>query len=148
MFKWLQSLFAQCFSLDITSRVLDNFLYEGTSYLFRTALSILKLLQPTIMKLPIEECFALLTGSIRMESIWKETVTMDSLFGMIQKIKFTEKQQQIIQDLVDNAFFYEDKEEISTSKYRMKDLLFVEKDKRKTVTLSKDEVRKALSTVF
>ena len=30
----------------------------------------------------------------------------------------------------------------------MKDLLFVEKDKRKTVTLSKDEVRKALSTVF
>ena len=100
------------------------------------------------MKLPIEECFALLTGSIRMESIWKETVTMDSLFGMIQKIKFTEKQQQIIQDLVDNAFFYEDKEEISTSKYRMKDLLFVEKDKRKTVTLSKDEVRKALSTVF
>lgn len=148
MFKWLQSLFAQCFSLDITSRVLDNFLYEGTSYLFRTALSILKLLQPTIMKLPIEECFALLTGSIRMESIWKETVTMDSLFGMIQKIKFSEKQQQIIQDLVDNAFFYEDKEEISTSKYRMKDLLFVEKDKRKTVTLSKDEVRKALSTVF
>ena len=144
----MQSLFAQCFSLDITSRVLDNFLYEGTSYLFRTALSILKLLQPTIMKLPIEECFALLTGSIRMESIWKETVTMDSLFGMIQKIKFTEKQQQIIQDLVDNAFFYEDKEEISTSKYRMKDLLFVEKDKRKTVTLSKDEVRKALSTVF
>ena len=148
MFKWLQSLFAQCFSLDITSRVLDNFLYEGTSYLFRTALSILKLLQPTIMKLPIEECFALLTGSIRMESIWKETVTMDSLFGMIQKIKFSEKQQQIIQDLVDNAFFYEDKEEISTSKYRMKDLLFVEKDKRKTVILSKDEVRKALSTVF
>ena len=148
MFKWLQSLFAQCFSLDITSRVLDNFLYEGTSYLFRTALSILKLLQPTIMKLPIEECFALLTGSIRMESIWKETVTMDSLFGMIQKIKFSEKQQQIIQDLVDNAFFYEDKEEISTSKYRMKDLLFVEKDKRKTVTLSKDEVRTALSTVF
>ena len=144
----MQSLFAQCFSLDITSRVLDNFLYEGTSYLFRTALSILKLLQPTIMKLPIEECFALLTGSIRMESIWKETVTMDSLFGMIQKIKFSEKQQQIIQDLVDNAFFYEDKEEISTSKYRMKDLLFVEKDKRKTVTLSKDEVRKALSTVF
>ena len=117
MFKWLLSLFAQCFSLDITSRVLDNFLYEGTSYLFRTALSILKLLQPTIMKLPIEECFALLTGSIRMESIWKETVTMDSLFGMIQKIKFTEKQQQIIQDLVDNAFFYEDKEEISTSKF-------------------------------
>ena len=52
-----------------------------------------------------------------MESIWKETVTMDSLFGMIQKIKFTEKQQQIIQDLVDNAFFYEDKEEISTSKF-------------------------------
>ena len=144
----MQSLFAQCFSLDITSRVLDNFLYEGTSYLFRTALSILKLLQPTIMKLPIEECFALLPGSIRMESIWKETVTMDSLFGMIQKIKFSEKQQQIIQDLVDNAFFYEDKEEISTSKYRMKDLLFVEKDKRKTVTLSKDEVRKALSTVF
>lgn len=119
LFKWLQSLFAQCFPIDITSRVLDNFLFEGTSYLFRTAFSILKLLQPSIMKLPIEECFALLTGSIKMESIWKETITMDVLFSTIQKIKFNEKQQQMIQELVDNAFFYEDKEETQASWFYM-----------------------------
>lgn len=25
LFKWLQSLFAQCFTIDITSRIWDNF---------------------------------------------------------------------------------------------------------------------------
>lgn len=117
LFKWLQSLFAQCFSIDITSQVLDHFLYEGTSFLFRTAFSILKLLQPSIMKMPVEECFALLTGSVRMENVWKETITIDSLMNTIQKIRFNEKQQQMIQELVDNAFFYEDKEEAVESEY-------------------------------
>ena len=114
LFKWMQCLFAQCFSIDITSRVLDSFLYEGTSYLFRTAFSVLKLLHPSIMKIPIEECFALLTGSIKMERIWKEAVTMESLFSTIQKIRFTDKQQKTIQELVHNAFFYEDKESASS----------------------------------
>lgn len=39
---------------------------------------------------------------------------MESLFAMIAKIRFTEKQQQMIVDLVGNVFFYEDGESISS----------------------------------
>ena len=81
---------------------------EGTSFLFRAALAILKLLQPSIMKLPVEDCFALLTGSVRMESVWREEVSSENLFATIQKIKFSEKQQELISSLVENAFFYEE----------------------------------------
>ena len=81
---------------------------EGTSFLFRAALAILKLLQPSIMKLPVEDCFALLTGSVRMESVWREEVSSENLFATIQKIKFSEKQQGLISSLVENAFFYEE----------------------------------------
>ena len=82
-----------------------------------------------------------------MEHVWKEYITMDALFATIQKIKFNEKQQNMIQDLVDNAFFYEDKEN-PTSSSNTTHLLCIEKNKKKSVQLSKDEVRRALSTVF
>ena len=81
---------------------------EGTSFLFRAALAILKLLQPSLLKLPVEDCFALLTGSVRMEGVWREEVSSENLFATIQKIKFSEKQQELISSLVENAFFYEE----------------------------------------
>lgn len=115
LFKWLQSLFAQCFTIDITSRIWDNFFLEGTPFLFRTALAVLKLLQPVIMRIPMEECLTLLTGSVRMENVWKERITMESLFSTIQKIRFTEKQQKLIVDLVSNAFFYNENEGVVES---------------------------------
>ena len=113
--KWLQSLFAQCFTIDITSRIWDNFFLEGTPFLFRTALAVLKLLQPVIMRIPMEECLTLLTGSVKMENVWKERITMESLFSTIQKIRFTEKQQKLIVDLVSNAFFYNENEGVVES---------------------------------
>ena len=60
------------------------------------------------MKLPVEDCFALLTGSVRMESVWREEISSENLFATIQKIKFSEKQQELISSLVENAFFYEE----------------------------------------
>ena len=66
------------------------------------------------MKMPVEECMALLTCSVRLSNVWKENISMESLFAMIAKIRFTEKQQQMIVDLVGNVFFYEDGESISS----------------------------------
>lgn len=108
LFKWLQTLFAQCFPIEVTARLWDSFFLEGTSFLFRAALAILKLLQPSLLKLPVEDCFALLTGSVRMEGVWREEVSSENLFATIQKIKFSEKQQELISSLVENAFFYEE----------------------------------------
>ena len=89
-------------------------MYDGTRFLFRTALAILKLLQPAIMKMPIEECMALLTCSVRSSNVWKENISMESLFTTIAKIRFTDKQQQMIVDLVGNVFFYQDGESVSS----------------------------------
>lgn len=114
LFKWLQSLFAQCFAIDTLARLWDRFLYEGTRFLFRTALAILKLLQPAIVKMSIEECIALLTCNVKMSHVWSENVSKDALFAAINKIRFSEKQQQAIADLVGNAFFYVDDENPSS----------------------------------
>ena len=82
LFKWLQSLFAQCFPIDTLARLWDRFLYEGTGFLFRTALAILRLLQPVIEKMPLEDTIALLTCNVRMKRVWNETVSRDALAGM------------------------------------------------------------------
>lgn len=115
---------------------------EGTSFLFRAALAILKLLQNSIMKLPIEDCFALLTGSVKMEEVWREDITSENLFATIQKIKFSERQQELISSLVENAFFYEEKKE-AVEETQSK----VKKNKN-AEALTQDEVRQALSTIF
>ena len=113
LFKWLQSLFAQCFPIDTLARLWDRFLYEGTGFLFRTALAILRLLQPVIEKMPLEDTIALLTCNVRMKHVWNETVSRDALFAAINRIRFSDKQQQTIDDLVENAFFYVDDEQDS-----------------------------------
>ena len=113
LFKWLQSLFAQCFPIDTLARLWDRFLYEGTGFLFRTALAILRLLQPVIEKMPLEDTIALLTCNVRMKRVWTETVSRDALFAAINRIRFSDKQQQTIDDLVENAFFYVDDEQDS-----------------------------------
>lgn len=60
------------------------------------------------MKLSVEECISLLTCSPKMKHVWREVITSDSLFSTIKKIKFNEKQEQQISELVGNVFFYEE----------------------------------------
>ena len=86
LFKWLQSLCAQCVPIDTLARLWDRFLYEGTGFLFRTALAILRLLQPVIEKMPLEDTIALLTCNVRMKRVWNETVSRDALFAAINRI--------------------------------------------------------------
>lgn len=95
LFKWLQSLFAQCFPIDTLARLWDRFLYEGTGFLFRTALAILRLLQPVIEKMPLEDTIALLTCNVRMKRVWNETVSRDALFAAINRIRFSDKRSRL-----------------------------------------------------
>lgn len=48
-----------------------------------------------------------------MKRVWNETVSRDALFAAINRIRFSDKQQQTIDDLVENAFFYVDDEQDS-----------------------------------
>ena len=79
------------------------------------------------MKLSIEECISLLTCSPKMKHVWKEAITSDSLFSTIKKIKFSEKQEQQISELVGNVFFYE--ENANTRKISCLHLMISDKEK-------------------
>ena len=62
-----------------------------------------------------------------MKHVWKETITSDSLFSTIKKIKFSEKQEQQISELVGNVFFYE--ENANTCKTACLHLMISDKEK-------------------
>ena len=49
-----------------------------------------------------------------MSYIWKKEITVETLFSTIRKIKFNDREKSSIVDLVENAFFYEEKDNQST----------------------------------
>ena len=109
----LNCLVIYMYMIIILSHHRPMILRQICSYLSGYSRSFLSV-SPLIMKMPVEECMALLTCSVRLSNVWKENISMESLFAMIAKIRFTEKQQQMIVDLVGNVFFYEDGESISS----------------------------------
>lgn len=46
-----------------------------------------------------------------MEGVWSDAISGENLFATIEKIKFSERQNEMIAGLVENAFFYEEKEQ-------------------------------------
>ena len=49
-----------------------------------------------------------------MSYIWRREITAETLFNTIRKIKFNDREKSSIVDLVENAFFYEEKDNQST----------------------------------
>jgi hypothetical protein len=60
IYEWLLTVFSRSLPLDIAHRIWDNFLYYGPSFLFRTALGILRMYQPYLLKMGFENCLMLL----------------------------------------------------------------------------------------
>ena len=58
--EWLLTLFSKHLSLDLATRVWDNFLLEGEIFLHRTALAVLNLLSKKLQKAEGDACLHLL----------------------------------------------------------------------------------------
>ena len=70
----------------MASRVWDNFLLDGVTYLFRIAIAILTLLSPVLVDSDIEVVIPLLQKHARVEKIWRTLITEERLFKTVEKI--------------------------------------------------------------
>jgi hypothetical protein len=54
LLSWLQTVFMKLLPLATAARIWDVFLLEGSSFLFKTALAIVDLLAPTLLRVRVE----------------------------------------------------------------------------------------------
>ncbi|GAA5867277.1 hypothetical protein JCM1840_005006 [Sporobolomyces johnsonii] len=62
LFPWLTTLYVHFLPLDLSTRLFDVFLLEGDSFMFRTALVLLQILEPRLFNPNLEELGAVFRG--------------------------------------------------------------------------------------
>jgi hypothetical protein len=78
LMNWLQTLFLQVLPLELAARVFDNFLLDGTVFMFRTALAIHELLKPELICAEIDEAMPILQKNPMYYEMWGDRVTVSS----------------------------------------------------------------------
>ena len=74
--------------LDVStvSRIWDGWLLDGTSYLFRVSISILKLFESDLKNMEIEDALPLLLGKHSTTKMWCDRITEDALFQTMSRV--------------------------------------------------------------
>ena len=86
LFPWIQTVFLKYLDLSVASRVWDNFLIEGVSFLFRTGLAILTLLTDYLIHAQMEEVMPMLQKKgMKEKELWHTLLSEDKLFKVIEK---------------------------------------------------------------
>lgn len=83
---WVLTLFSKALPLDLAMRVWDYFFFEGTRFIFRVALGILKYGSPVLESGEFEECLTWLTHLNRANIVEAD------LFECIKSISFSRSQ--------------------------------------------------------
>jgi alpha-tubulin suppressor-like RCC1 family protein len=90
LFPWIQTVFLKYLDLSVASRVWDNFLIEGVSFLFRTGLAILTLLTDYLIHAQMEEVMPMLQKKgMKEKELWHTLLSEDKLFKVIEKTSLT-----------------------------------------------------------
>ena len=98
LFPWIQTVFLKYIPLSIASRIWDNFLLDGVTFLFRTSLAILTLFSNELLKRPMEDCMKILQKHNSFKDLWRGVVTEEDLFKAIEKITLTKRALKQPQD--------------------------------------------------
>ena len=87
LYPWLQTVFLKL-PLDVStvSRIWDGWLLDGTSYLFRVSISILKLFESDLKNMEIEDALPLLLGKHSTTKMWCDRITEDALFQTMSRV--------------------------------------------------------------
>lgn len=107
LMNWLQTLFLQVLPLELAARVFDNFLLDGTVFLFRTAMAIHELLQADLLRAEIDEAMPILQKNPLYQDLWYARVPEDELFRMIASIVVPSHIYSALDRVVNDVFFYE-----------------------------------------
>eukprot|EP00475_Leptophrys_vorax_P010300 TRINITY_DN16931_c0_g1_i2.p1 TRINITY_DN16931_c0_g1~~TRINITY_DN16931_c0_g1_i2.p1 ORF type:complete len:381 (-),score=97.08 TRINITY_DN16931_c0_g1_i2:33-1133(-) len=85
LYEWMITIFSRSLSLDVASRIWDNFLWHGPVFIFRAALGLVRSFQDTFLSeaAGFEEILSTLNRPKDIEE--------DNLFDNIEKISISEK---------------------------------------------------------
>ncbi|KAK3279616.1 hypothetical protein CYMTET_12508 [Cymbomonas tetramitiformis] len=78
--EWIFSLYAKVLMLDVAARVWDNFFLEGEVFIYRTAVALLQIMEPSILNAPVEK----VSRTLKHEIQHVEEIT---LFSAIAKVE-------------------------------------------------------------
>jgi alpha-tubulin suppressor-like RCC1 family protein len=107
LMNWLQTLFMQVLPLEVAVRVVDNFLLDGTVFLFRLAMAIHELLQSDLLGTEIDEAMPIIQKSHLYQDLWLTRITEDELFATIAQIAVPTHVYSALDRVVNDVFFYE-----------------------------------------
>lgn len=107
LMNWLQTLFLQVLPLELAARVFDNFLLDGTVFLFRTGMAIHELMQADLLRAEIDEAMPILQKNPLYQDLWYARVPEDELFRMIASIVVPSHIYSALDRVVNDVFFYE-----------------------------------------
>lgn len=107
LMNWLQTLFLQVLPLELATRVFDNFLLDGTVFLFRAAMAIHELLAPELLRAEIDEALPILQRSTVFQDLWLTRLGEDALFQCVAGIAVPSHVYAALDRVVNDAFFYE-----------------------------------------
>lgn len=74
MINWVMSLYCRAVPLDLVSRIWDIYVVDGDVAIFRSALGILKKLQPQLMEMGFEEIAAMLSHPLPAKDMNEDAV--------------------------------------------------------------------------
>ncbi|TDH69429.1 hypothetical protein CCR75_008957 [Bremia lactucae] len=114
LMNWLQTLFLQVLPLETAARVFDNFLLDGTVFLFRTAMAIHELLAPQLLEADMEGVLPLLQHNIMFHDTWHQHVSEQALFATIATIAVPSEIYAALDRVVNDVFFYEKRSELDS----------------------------------
>ncbi|KAG7376512.1 hypothetical protein PHYPSEUDO_013229 [Phytophthora pseudosyringae] len=107
LMNWLQTLFLQVLPLESAARVFDNFLLDGTVFLFRTAMAIHELLAPQLMGAEMDVALPLLQRNVIYQDAWNARVSEQALFDTVATIAVPSHIFSALDRVVNDVFFYE-----------------------------------------
>lgn len=89
LFNWLQTLFLKVLPFSLANRVLDCFLLDGTEFLIRVSVAVVRLFRKYLLQGSFEDCIKLLSCSPGEEVLWNKEITEKVLFAAIEKVSLT-----------------------------------------------------------
>ncbi|KAG7389827.1 hypothetical protein PHYBOEH_007222 [Phytophthora boehmeriae] len=107
LMNWLQTLFLQVLPLELAARVFDNFLLDGTVFLFRTAMAVHELLAPELMTAEMDVALPLMQRNVIYQDTWNALVSEQSLFDTVETIAVPSHIYTALDRVVNDVFFYE-----------------------------------------
>lgn len=93
LMEWCMTLYTKHLSLPLASRVWDGYFIHGEEYIFKTAVAIVKLLEPQLNSLPVSAALRLLREPVTGFTVKQLVETIDSITLPAQVDRYYRRQR-------------------------------------------------------